>query len=515
MKKITRPVKKLDRSGQYSLFTEELCAAKTNRKEANETSRIFINPDVTSLYIGTTPLRTYLQTMKIREPFIIRKLLNRQDWQSFEDTYAASGRAPYAPQLMVGLVLYGILQGKTSLRELEQLARTDVGCMWVTGGIYPDHSIIGRFIQQHGERLAGEFFIALTQHVLKKTGSHTRQVAGDGTLVESAASAYRLLKQEAVEREAVKKRSKANDKPNNRRLAKRAEQAEKAHECLEERIAKRKSQGKSAKHLVISRTDPEAVVQPVKKTKASLPSFKPSVLANEKRVITGFAVDPSSETKVLDDMLTMTESVGGESVETLLLDAGYHTNGVINAAIERDINLLCPEGSFDKSQSLLKQSEKKFPKSSFAYDERTDSYRCPQGEQLQPRNRYQGSDKYPAYVVYGTKACEDCPLKSRCTKSPKGRKIKRYAGDEAKEALRQVMSQPKAQVVYRKRLWMVEPVFSVLKGKQQLNRFRRRGLANVRIEFALHVLAYNISRLLAYIGLYFVYIFYRNCQYAI
>ena len=60
-----------------------------------------------------------------------------------------TGRAPYAPQLMVGLILYGVMQGVHSLRKLERLARLDLGCLWVTGGIAPDHANIGRFIVLH------------------------------------------------------------------------------------------------------------------------------------------------------------------------------------------------------------------------------------------------------------------------------------------------------------------------------------------------------------------------------
>ena len=44
---------------------------------------------------------------------------------------------------------------------------------------------------------------------------------------------------------------------------------------------------------------------------------------------------------------------------------------------------------------------------------------------------------------------------------------------------------------------MVEPVFSVLGQLQGLKRFRRRGLAGARLEFALHVMAYNLSRVVA------------------
>ena len=44
---------------------------------------------------------------------------------------------------------------------------------------------------------------------------------------------------------------------------------------------------------------------------------------------------------------------------------------------------------------------------------------------------------------------------------------------------------------------MVEPVFGHLRTVQGLNRFRRRGLAAVKLEFSLHLLAYNLSRVVA------------------
>jgi hypothetical protein len=44
---------------------------------------------------------------------------------------------------------------------------------------------------------------------------------------------------------------------------------------------------------------------------------------------------------------------------------------------------------------------------------------------------------------------------------------------------------------------MVEPVFASLRCRQGLNRFRRRGLKAVTCEFALHVLAYNLSKAIA------------------
>jgi len=64
------------------------------------------------------------------------------------------------------------------------------------------------------------------------------------------------------------------------------------------------------------------------------------------------------------------------------------------------------------------------------------------------------------------------------------------------------MQHPNAQKVFQKRQGMVEPVFSSLRLGQALNRFRRRGLKAVKREFALHILAYNLSRAVALIEFY-------------
>jgi len=94
----------------------------------------------------------------------------------FETRYAASGRAPYAPRAMMGLILYGVMKDVHSLRELERLVRLDLGGMWVSGVIMPDHANIGRFIVMHEESLAQDFFEPLTRRVLRVSGSDSARV---------------------------------------------------------------------------------------------------------------------------------------------------------------------------------------------------------------------------------------------------------------------------------------------------------------------------------------------------
>lgn len=157
--------------------------------------------------MGTVRLEQYLRDSGELTPLTVAQLLDEQDWQVFEQRYAATGRTPYATRAMMGLILYGIMQGVHSLRALEGLARLDLGCMWVAGGITPDHAIIGRFIVLHAASLTHEFFESLTRTVLRACRSSNQRVAGDGTVIEAACSHYKLLEEQAVKAQTEAQRT--------------------------------------------------------------------------------------------------------------------------------------------------------------------------------------------------------------------------------------------------------------------------------------------------------------------
>jgi len=196
---------------------------------------------------------------------------------------------------------------------------------------------------------------------------------------------------------------------------------------------------------------------------------------------------------VIGTMLDQSERVTETQVKELLLDAGYFDDEVIAAALERDISLLCPEGQWPATT----KEGGSYPKSAFSYDAHTDTYRCPAGQTLIRISQSKETPRTQAISVYATSSCAGCPLRANCTKDAQGRRIKRYPEDEQREALRFVMQHCQARRIFSQRKAIVEPVFSSLRGQQGLDRFRRRGLLAVRREFALHVMAHNLSRAVA------------------
>lgn len=446
--------------------------------------------------MGSDRLDVFLE--KIGQTWVmdLRRFLETLDWSSFRDVYSPVGRRPYDPMAMVGLVLLGVMEGATSLRVLEERSRRDVAWWWVTGGISPDHSIIGRFLQLHEARLTGEFFEELTRGVIEATGARTSTLAGDGTVVQAAASRYGTLKAEAARAAADEARKKADDDPDDSGAGQRADQAEEVARAAEERTAARRAKGRKNTHAQVCPSEPEAVVQPLK-SGAFAPAYKPSILASEDRIIAGYAVHPTSETAALGPMLEQTLGITGSYPDRLLLDAGYHGSQSIKLALDLDLDLLCPHGRSIGDGEWEKKSSKQIPRTQFAYDERGDVYLCPQGRKLVPGARVRPNDDRAGYFRYRCEDCSGCPLLSSCTLNGTERSIRRYDDEPEREALRAVMRHPEARRRYRKRQAWVEPVFSELRGVQKLARFLRRGLAGARLEFSLHAMAHNLRRLLA------------------
>lgn len=456
----------------------------------------FVAPDPREIFLGARRLDAYLKQAGQVEAFQLRTLLSGLDYSEFLTRYRGVGRPPYAPWLMLGIVLYGVMKGVSTLSKLEDLARVDLGCMWVSGGIMPDHSVIGDFLVLHRETLTDSFFEELTRGVLKVVGGDTQNVAGDGTMLRAWASRASTLKAEAVAERAERARAEATAHPEDPVIAEKAAQAEANAKLAAERKEGRRAKGRDHGGPVLNPNEPEAVVQQMKDGVVA-PGYKASVLANSDRLILGKQVEQTSEIKAVEPMLDQAERIGDKPVIQGLFDAGYFADAMFEKSVERNIDLLCSEGQTQSDDEWEKKSDKQYPKSRFEYDANTDSYRCPAGQKLEIVEQCKGNETYRGYRKYGTAACGGCPLRGHCTKAVEGRRITRFATDELREAQRQVMRHPKARQRYKSRKAWVEPVFSSLKEQQGLRRFKRRGLFGAGLEFSLHAMAHNVRRMVA------------------
>ena len=99
---------------------------------------------------------------------------------------------------------------------------------------------------------------------------------------------------------------------------------------------------------------------------------------------------------------------------------------------------------------------------------------------------------------YWTTACGQCHLRSRCT-TGKNRVISRWEHEHVLEAAQKRLDEnPQAM---RQRRETVEHPFGTLKMRMSATHFLMKRLKNVATEMALHVLAYNLTRVINIVGI--------------
>ena len=119
----------------------------------------------------------------------------------------------------------------------------------------------------------------------------------------------------------------------------------------------------------------------------------------------------------------------------------------------------------------------------------------PAGEKL--TYRYTNEEAGKTLHRYWTTACPRCPLKSQCTTGPE-RRITRWEHEHLLEAVQKRLDEnPQAMRVRRE---TVEHPFGTLKMRMGATHFLMKRLPKVATEMALHVLAYNLTRVMNIVG---------------
>lgn len=443
------------------------------------------------LFVGPLRLDEYLKEAGLHWVLRMSSLLDDVDVSAFEEQYEDSGRHAYHPRMMLGLILYGMLEKKWSLRELESLAARDVGAWWICGGLRPDHSTIGRFVARHEAQITEEFFIELTKTVVSRLHLRPGEAVIDGTVIEAAASHLRAVKADALAQASKRANEAAAANPDDAKAARKAAEIEEAKRVCDERDAARKAKNRVRGGAQVVPGEPEAVVQQ-QKDGSVRPSYKPSMMVHPSGLVTGFYVDPTSETAAVEPLVSQHRKVfDGAAPECTMLDAGFFSAFVLSFFYEQGLDVLCPSGRAfgDDSMTRRRRNENgRFLKSEFTYDEHKDAYICPAERLLVPHGT--SSDANGPYRRFRGTSCTDCPMKAQCTTSA-ARTLKRYEHDDLKEGMTLVMRQPAAKKRFRSRSCGERP-FAGIKRLQGLTRFRRRGLRGAFLETALQYAAWNV-----------------------
>ncbi len=183
------------------------------------------------------------------------------------------------------------------------------------------------------------------------------------------------------------------------------------------------------------------------------------------------------------------------ALETDRLDAvtdrGYFNGEEILACDEAGITVTLP-----KTLTSGSKAKGRFGKQDFVYLAADDVYLCPAGERLV--HHYTNQEKGLTLRRYWTNACQGCAIKDRCT-TGKERRITRWEHEHVLEAVQRRLDEHPEKM--RRRRETVEHPFGTIKSWMGSTHFQMKTLKRVGTEMALHVLAYNLKRVMAILGL--------------
>jgi transposase len=193
----------------------------------------------------------------------------------------------------------------------------------------------------------------------------------------------------------------------------------------------------------------------------------------------------------LFNMASKARAAMGVEQLTAIADRGYYKNTEILACDNADIKAVVA-----KSVTSNATAAGRFGKDDFIYDAKNDEYRCPADKILIRRTSYQQNGE--TQHRYWTNECKNCPLKDQCTPG-KERRVNRWENEAVLDEMQNRLDNfPEAMRIRRE---TVEHPFGTIKFWMGSQHFLMRSLKHVATEMSLHVLAYNIKRVIKIVGI--------------
>ncbi len=430
--------------------------------------------------------------------------LDREDWSELGiDIDGDSMGAPaYHPRALLSVWLYGFMTGVRSCRKLETACRDQIPYLWLTGWQHPDHNTLWRFYKGHRQAMRKLFERTVSTAVTMKLIDLAVQ-AVDGTKVASNASVNRsydaaglraLL--ERLER-AIADLEAQNEAGEEATVVRLPEQLE-DKKVLRDRVRQAMADlGSQKRHRRINLTDPEARVMKGRhgsvlagyNAQAMVSPTETKEGASGMLVTAVDVVDAANDNALLAPMMEQAEETTGTKSQMTLADAGYFAASHLAECDRRGQKVVVSEAR----QRFLKDP---YHKDRFIYDERSDSFTCPQGQTL-GFVRIQQANGVPLRLYRASGGvCQACPTFRACTRAKEiGRSLALGPHDEVLRRHRAWMSTSAAKEAYGLRKQLVEPVFGIIKEQQGAQRFLLRGLSNVAAEWTMLATAFNLRTL--------------------
>jgi len=417
----------------------------------------------------------------------------------------ATGRPSYHPSVLLKLYIYGYLNRVQSSRRLEHEAGRNVEVMWLTRRLAPDHKTIADFRKDSGRaiREVCARFVALCRSMGLLTEA---SVAIDGSkfkavnnrdknftrtkmelrMAQIEASVARYLQQlDTADRQEPTDALKAKVDHLKDKIAKLKEQMQRLRVIEAQMLATPDQQ--------ISLTDPDARSMATSGRGSGVVGYNVQVAVETKHhlIITHEVTNVGTDRSQLAHIATEAKATLEATSLDVVADRGYFNGEEILACEEAGITVTLP-----KPMTSNSKAEGRFGKQDFRYVAEEDVYICPAGERL--AYHYTNEEKGLVVHRYWTNACKSCAIRHSCT-TGKERRITRWEHEHILETVQRRLDEHPEKM--RQRRETVEHPFGTIKARMGATHFLMKTLPRVATEMAMHVLAYNLTRVMNIMGI--------------
>ena len=421
----------------------------------------------------------------------------------FKTMPEATGRPPYHPAVMLKLYIYGYMNRIQSSRRLEREAGRNLELMWLLGRLAPDFKTIANFRKNNGEaiRLVCREFVLLCRKLELFTDAF---VAIDGSKFKAVNNRNRNFT-----KTKIKKRLQQIDDNIARYLGqiesadrREGDVAEAKKERLADKIKRLEQEMQSLKKLdvrlqttpdhQISLTDPDARAMATSGRGTGVVGYnvQAAVDAEHHLIVAHEVTNVGHDRAQLANMALQAKEATDEDALAVVADRGYYSSHEIRACEEAGITTYIP-----KNLTSGNQAKGYFGRQDFVYHADDDEYECPAGERLIYRFTREEAGK--TLHRYWSSACPQCSRHAECT-SGKHRRVSRWEHEAVLELVEDRMEREPERMRVRRNT--VEHPFGTIKSWMGQTHFQMRTQRHVSTEMSLHVLAYNLKRVLRIMG---------------
>jgi transposase len=240
----------------------------------------------------------------------------------------------------------------------------------------------------------------------------------------------------------------------------------------------------------ISLTDPDSRSMKTRGTGMVGYNVQTAVDAKHHLIVAHEVTNIGVDRDQLSSMAEQARAAMGTEKLTAIADRGYFKSEEILACDKAGINVIVA-----KSVTSGATANGRFGKDDFIYDAQTNEYRCPAGQRL--IWRFSTVERGLTNHRYWSSDCKNCAIKEKCTPSPQ-RRVTRWEDEAVLEAMQNRLDHfPDAMRIRRQ---TVEHPFGTIKLWMGSEHFLTKTLKRVATEMSLHVLAYNLKRVMQILG---------------